>query len=178
MTDWLTTAQWDISAAYTVSFLWFWESKNFDKIRRTRHKNHNRLFWTKSQKLIIMNVCTLQRFLSFCSAEAQSIEHNLHTLMCSVSVVTVVFIHTMEDDHWSETEHISAWRWHSTFPGRKSSRNLAFSTIFHAFTGCFCAISRSISPRYRHNHAQTGGYDVAEMRHFANTSYHVSYYTS
>ena len=29
---------------------------------------------------------------------AKSVECHLHTLMCSVSVVTVVFIHTMEDD--------------------------------------------------------------------------------
>ena len=29
---------------------------------------------------------------------AKSVERHLHTLMCSVSVVTVVFIHTMEDD--------------------------------------------------------------------------------
>ena len=28
----------------------------------------------------------------------KSVERHLHTLMCSVSVVTVVFIHTMEDD--------------------------------------------------------------------------------
>ena len=28
----------------------------------------------------------------------KSEECHLHTLMCSVSVVTVVFIHTMEDD--------------------------------------------------------------------------------
>ena len=31
-------------------------------------------------------------------AEVKSVECHLHALMCSVSVVTVVFIHTMEDD--------------------------------------------------------------------------------
>ena len=41
-------------------------------------------------------------------------EHYLHALMCSVSVVTVVFIHTMEDDqrlntlvHEGDTPHFS-----------------------------------------------------------------------
>ena len=29
---------------------------------------------------------------------SRSVESPLHALMCSVSVVTVVFIHTMEDD--------------------------------------------------------------------------------
>ena len=37
-------------------------------------------------------------FQASCYAKSKSIERHLHTLMCSVSVVTVVFIHTMEDD--------------------------------------------------------------------------------
>ena len=36
-------------------------------------------------------------FSSF-NLEVKSVECHLHALMCSVSVVTVVFIHTMEDD--------------------------------------------------------------------------------
>ena len=35
---------------------------------------------------------------SSCNVEVKSVECHLHALMCSVSVVTVVFIHTMEDD--------------------------------------------------------------------------------
>ena len=34
----------------------------------------------------------------YVNAEAKSVKCHLYTLMCSVSVVTVVFIHTMEDD--------------------------------------------------------------------------------
>ena len=33
----------------------------------------------------------------------KSVECHLHALMCSVSVVTVVFIHTMEDDQRLDT---------------------------------------------------------------------------
>ena len=36
--------------------------------------------------------------MSLCNTELISVECRLHALMCSVSVVTVVFIHTMEDD--------------------------------------------------------------------------------
>ena len=43
------------------------------------------------------------------SAGVESVECHLHALMCSVSVVTVVFIHTMEKDqrlvHEDETLH-------------------------------------------------------------------------
>ena len=37
-------------------------------------------------------------FQASCNGKPKSVERHLHTLMCSVSVVTVVFIHTMEDD--------------------------------------------------------------------------------
>ena len=42
--------------------------------------------------------CNLYSFLTSCNAEVKSVERHLHALMCSVSVVTVVFIRTMEDD--------------------------------------------------------------------------------
>ena len=41
-------------------------------------------------------------FQASCIAKAKSV---LHTLMCSVSVVTVVFIHTMEDDQRNTLVH-------------------------------------------------------------------------
>ena len=37
-------------------------------------------------------------FQASCNGKPKSVERHLHTLMCLVSVVTVVFIHTMEDD--------------------------------------------------------------------------------
>ena len=37
-------------------------------------------------------------FQASCNGKPKSVECHLHTLMCSVSVVTVVFIYTMEDD--------------------------------------------------------------------------------
>ena len=37
-------------------------------------------------------------FQASCNGKPKSVERHLHTLMCSVSVVTVVFIYTMEDD--------------------------------------------------------------------------------
>ena len=37
-------------------------------------------------------------FCLSCNAEVCSVERHLHALMCSVSIVSVVFIHTMEDD--------------------------------------------------------------------------------
>ena len=37
-------------------------------------------------------------FQASCNAKAKSVERHLHALMCSVSVVTVVFIHTTGDD--------------------------------------------------------------------------------
>ena len=37
-------------------------------------------------------------FQASCNGKPKTVERHLHTLMCSVSVVTVVFIHTMEDD--------------------------------------------------------------------------------
>ena len=37
-------------------------------------------------------------FQASCNGQPKSVERHLHTLMCSVSVVTVVFIYTMEDD--------------------------------------------------------------------------------
>ena len=50
-------------------------------------------------------------------AEMKNVECHLHALMCSVSVVTVVFIHTMEDDqrlntlvHEGDTLHFSIAR--------------------------------------------------------------------
>ena len=53
--------------------------------------------------------------LSSCNAEVESVECHLHALMCSVSVVTVVFIHTMEDDqrlntlvHEGDTLHFTS----------------------------------------------------------------------
>ena len=53
-----------------------------------------------------------KRILSSCNGEVKSVECHLHALMCSVSVVTVVFIHTMEDDqrlntlvHEGDTPH-------------------------------------------------------------------------
>ena len=54
-------------------------------------------------------------YLNFCrNAEVKSVECHLHALMCSVSVVTVVFIHSMEDDqrlntlvHEGDTLHFS-----------------------------------------------------------------------
>ena len=55
-----------------------------------------------------------REILSSCNAEVKSVECLLHALMCSVSVVTVVFIHTMEDDqrlntlvHEGDTPHLS-----------------------------------------------------------------------
>ena len=48
-----------------------------------------------------MHYCTCVVYSDFqvsCNAKAKSVECHLHTLMCSVSVVTVVFIHTTEDD--------------------------------------------------------------------------------
>ena len=42
--------------------------------------------------------CWYSDFQASCNGKPKSVERHLHTLMCSVSVVTVVFIHTMEDD--------------------------------------------------------------------------------
>ena len=36
--------------------------------------------------------------MSFCNIEEKGIERHLHALMCSVSVVAIICIHTMEDD--------------------------------------------------------------------------------
>ena len=53
----------------------------------------------------------------FCLSDGKSVECHLHALMCSVFVVTVVFIHTMEDDqrlntlvHEGDTLHFSLLR--------------------------------------------------------------------
>ena len=45
----------------------------------------------------------LPQFSTSCNAKAKSVECHLHAPMCSVSVVTVVFIHTMEDDQRPNT---------------------------------------------------------------------------
>ena len=56
---------------------------------------------------LIASEVSIRSLLSSYNAKAKSVEHHLQALMCSVSVVTVVFIHTMEDDQRLH-EHISA----------------------------------------------------------------------
>ena len=67
-------------------------------------------------------------FLSSCNAEVENIMYHLHTLMCSVSVV---FIHTMEDDqrlntlvHEGDTLQFSLQ--HSKKP----------ESTYHVYCGC------------------------------------------
>ena len=61
------------------------------------------IFDNKSLDLIIdlLDCRLFYRYSDFqasCNGKPKSVERHLHTLMCSVSVVTVVFIYTMEDD--------------------------------------------------------------------------------
>ena len=52
----------------------------------------------KYQNMGIIFSIAYSDFQASCNGKPKSVERHLHTLMCSVSVVTVVFIHTMEDD--------------------------------------------------------------------------------
>ena len=64
--------------------------------------------------MVQWSIMTLNFYSDFCYAEVKSEKcrppslppYCMHALMCSVSVVTVVIIHTMEDDQ--ETKNISA----------------------------------------------------------------------
>ena len=47
---------------------------------------------------VLRTLHTYSDFQASCNGKPKSVERHLHALMCSVSVVTVVFIYTMEDD--------------------------------------------------------------------------------
>ena len=49
-------------------------------------------------RTVVFKLCMYSDFQASCNGQPKSVERHLHTLMCSVSVVTVVFIYTMEDD--------------------------------------------------------------------------------
>ena len=67
-----------------------------------------------------------------CDADVISVECHLHALMCSVCVVTVVFIHTMEDDqrlntlvHEGDTLHFSIAGDHCILQHQRITRDKA-----------------------------------------------------
>ena len=72
----------------------------------------------------------IEDLLSCNSAEVKSVECHLHALMCSVSVVTVVFIHTMEDDQRLNTLVHEGDTLHYSLQHCKKTVNHNFSVCF------------------------------------------------
>ena len=86
-------------------------------------------------------------------AEMKSVECHLHALMCSVSVVTVVFIHTMEDDqrlntlvHEGDTLHFSIAR--RQFQHSDSVFSCSYVTLQLVKTHFHCSPELSIIEYY------------------------------
>ena len=72
--------------------------ENYDEWKE-RRRVFNPAFTQRFDSLSLLNnKYDYSDFQASCNGKPKSVERHLHSPMCSVSVVTVVFIHTMEDD--------------------------------------------------------------------------------